>query len=624
MAYLLNYTRQPVNEKIYDPRLAYSMHLAISEDGREYQALNHNSGVLFAKATENEDGSLNAKSLKNPWLFALPHGGYGVAAVRVEGDGEADALSRGSVLLFVTENLTEYRELGLLKLGAEYIEQVACMGLPETGTIRIVWQEQTGNCFSSEIRSLEERELIRVPVKCEGISQGIFRTEDISAPAQQKQAGSPEEGEAGLRNLPAETAIEGAVPRNAIEIPEEMAEKLRKSLLTPVNTGVEFPEQIQAANLRELEGYLARALYSDGSSAWKRIDWNLSEVDFSRKGTYALTGKVHQEHYAFPIAYDRADPCIGRWGGKYYFIATNDADGNRTLYIREADTIPGLLEAEEHLLLDSETYPGIGGLLWAPEFHEINGRLYIFHAATPGEFFWEESHVMELKEGGNPIRREDWWAPRRVVRKDGSDLCEAGKEITLDMTCFEWQGEYYAVWSQRQFLPKDLGAWLYIAKLDPKEPWKLLTDPVILSKPEYGWANNHTFVDEGPFALPREDRLYLTFSSAAVDTSYVVGLLSIEKGLDLLDAGNWKKRNYPILTSRSVAGEFGTGHNAYVTDEDGTVWNSYHARPGVDGVRSSGIRRVHFNAAGEPVLDMTEELDVREAYSKVKTLLTVR
>lgn len=624
MAYLLNYTRQPVNEKIYDPRLAYSMHLAISKDGREYQALNHNSGVLFAKATENEDGSLNAKSLKNPWLFALPHGGYGVAAVRVEGDGEADAQSRGSVLLFATENLTEYRELGLLKLGAEYIEQVACMGLPETGTIRIVWQEQTGNCFSSEIRSLEERELIRVPVKCEGISQGIFRTEDISAPAQQKQAGSPEEGEAGLRNLPAETAIEGAVPRNAIEIPEETAEKLRKSLLTPVNTGVEFPEQIQAANLRELEGYLARALYSDGSSAWKRIDWNLSEVDFSRNGTYALTGKVHQEHYAFPIAYDRADPCIGRWGGKYYFIATNDADGNRTLYIREADTIPGLLEAEEHLLLDSETYPGIGGLLWAPEFHEINGRLYIFHAATPGEFFWEESHVMELKEGGNPIRREDWSAPKRVVRKDGSDLCEAGKEITLDMTCFEWQGEYYAVWSQRQFLPKDLGAWLYIAKLDPKEPWKLLTDPVILSKPEYGWANNHTFVDEGPFALPRENRLYLTFSSAAVDTSYVVGLLSIEKGLDLLDAGNWKKKNYPILTSRSVAGEFGTGHNAYVTDEDGTVWNSYHARPGVDGVRSSGIRRVHFNAAGEPVLDMTEELDVREAYSKVKTLLTVR
>ncbi|MDE6516444.1 MAG: family 43 glycosylhydrolase, partial [Acetatifactor sp.] len=194
---------------------------------------------------------------------------------------------------------------------------------------------------------------------------------------------------------------------------------------------------------------------------------------------------------------------------------------------------------------------------------------------------------------------------------------------TLDMTCFEWQGEHYAVWSQRQFLPNDLGAWLYIAKLNPQEPWKLQSDPVVLSKPEYGWANNHTFVDEGPFALVTEDKLYLTFSSAAVDTSYVVGLLTVEKGRDLLDVHNWHKKNYPILTSRSVEGEFGTGHNAYVIDDNKTVWNTYHARPGVNGVRSSGIRRVHFDIEGEPVLDLTEEMDLKEEYSKVKTRLTV-
>lgn len=82
MAYLLNYTRKPINEFLYDPKLAYSMHLALSEDGKEYQALNHNSGVLFAKATENEDGSLNAKSLKNPWLFPIGKERFGVAAVR--------------------------------------------------------------------------------------------------------------------------------------------------------------------------------------------------------------------------------------------------------------------------------------------------------------------------------------------------------------------------------------------------------------------------------------------------------------------------------------------------------------------------------------------------------------
>ena len=77
-------------------------------------------------------------------------------------------------------------------------------------------------------------------------------------------------------------------------------------------------------------------------------------------------------------------------------------------------------------------------------------------------------------------------------------------------------------------------------------------------------------------------------------------------------------------SSRSVPGEFGTGHNAYVSDGQGNVWNTYHARPGTDGVRSSGIRRVYFDIDGAPVLDVTEELDLKEEYSAVNTLLEVK
>ena len=50
------------------------MHLAVSKDGKNYEALNHNSGVLFAKATSNEDGTLNPKSLKNPYIFYCADG----------------------------------------------------------------------------------------------------------------------------------------------------------------------------------------------------------------------------------------------------------------------------------------------------------------------------------------------------------------------------------------------------------------------------------------------------------------------------------------------------------------------------------------------------------------------
>ena len=162
----------------------------------------------------------------------------------------------------------------------------------------------------------------------------------------------------------------------------------------------------------------------------------------------------------------------------------------------------------------------------------------------------------------------------------------------------------------RQFFPVDQGAWLYIAEIDPDQPWKLISDPVLLSMPEYGWANNHTFVDEGPFALLGKEKIFLTFSSAAVDSTYVVGLLSADLSADLLDPASWTKENYPLMSSRSREGEFGTGHNSYITDEDGLVWNAYHARPGIDGPRSAGLRRVHFGPDGYPVLDLTEELDL--------------
>ncbi len=529
MKQILLYTREPMDSAVYDAKLAYSMHIAV-KNGDEATPLNHNSGVFFAKAVENPDGSLTAKSLKNPRAMRLGDGSYLISANRTEADGSGN------------------------------------FGTLWAKTNDFLWYEEVGDCAGAD--------------------------EDVLS--------------------------------DVVDIPDDVYERLVNTLTTPHNVAMELPEEITASSEEELREIKAKAVYSDGSTDMKRVDWDLDGVNFSEKGEYEISGRVHQDHFEFPIAINRADPCVTFWNGYYYFIATNDADGNHTLYIRKAESIPGLVTAEEVLLLDSDTYDGIGGLLWAPEFHEIKGKLYIFHACTPGEFFREESHVMELKAGGDPMNRNDWSRPKRVTRADGSDLAEPGKEITLDMTEFEWEGKYYVAWSQRQFLPKDLGAWLYFAELDPDEPTRLLSEPVIISKPDYGWANNHTFVDEGPFALDLGDKLWLTFSSAAVDSTYVVSALVLDKGKNPLDPDNWKKMNYPLLTSRSVPGEFGTGHNAYVRDKDGKVFNTYHARPGIDAPRSSGIRRVHFNIYGEPVLDMTEELDVKPDLMCIKTKLVIR
>lgn len=597
--YILAYTRKSKEDIIYAEKLAYSMHLAYSDDGENYQALNHNSGVLFAKATDNEDKTMNAKSLKCPYIFHMKDGSFGVLAIRTEANGDKDSESKGKVLFFTSDDLLQYKEVGLIDLGTdEYIEGVRCEFDKDKGFYRLFWQGKDSAWNYSEVKDFHD--LVSGSEKViREVAEESIKIEEVT------------------------TDIEGIVPGNVIAVDGDIALRLKLRLCSPYHVSTEIPEEVRVSSLEELDKVKVKAIYNDGTSSMKTLDWDADDIDWDKKGTYEITASIHQDHYEFPIALNRADPCIGRWKGKYYFIATNDADNNKTIYIREGDTIPELLDAQEHLILDTNTYDHIGGLLWAPELHVVEDELYIFHAATPGEFFEEECHVMKLKENGDPTKKEDWTMPRRVLKKDGSYLCEAGKVISLDMTCFKWEGEYYVSWSQRQFLPVDIGAWLYIAKIDPKKPWQLTTDPVLLSKPDYGWANNHTFVDEGSYALITDEKIFLTFSSAAVDATYVVALLTAEPGSDLLDPDCWVKSNYPLLTSRSVPGEYGPGHNSYVIDDNGDVWNAYHARPGVEGPRSSGIRRVHFDIDGYPVLDLTEERDVNPDLKDIKTKLII-
>jgi len=594
--YILCYTRLPQEEVIYSPKLAYSMHLGYSEDGKYFTDLNHNSGVLFAKATNNEDGTLNAKSLKNPYIFELSDGTYGVVAVRTEPYGEVDTSSKGKVLLFTSSDLLQYKEVGLIDLrGDAYVDDVTCKYKKKKEAYVIKWSDGKGNFYKNYLKDMTILNSASAPEKAKA-----FEIDSVYA------------------------GIEGIVQRNVISVPKELAHRLVCKLTVPTNIKIEVPESITAASEAELKAVRATAVYNDGTTDTKLIDWDMAGIDWSKSGTYQVKGRVHQEHYVFPVATNRADPCIGKWNGKYYFIATNDADGNHSLYIREADNIPDLVNAKEALILDSVTFEGIGGLLWAPEFHVVEGQLYIYHGATPGEFFCEESHVMQLREGGNPMCKEDWSRPYRALKKDGSFLCEAGKTISLDMTNFEINGEYYVAWSERQFMPVDLGAWIYIAKVDPKEPWKLICDPIVITKPDYGWANNHVFVDEGPFTIIKDGKIFMTFSSALVDETYVVGLLTADMNADLLKQESWIKTNYPILTSRSLPGEYGPGHNAYVIDDNGTYWNTYHARPGVEAPRSSGIRRVHFDIDGYPVLDLPEYRDLTKTLAKVEIKVTVK
>ena len=100
------------------------------------------------------------------------------------------------------------------------------------------------------------------------------------------------------------------------------------------------------------------------------------------------------------------------------------------------------------------------------------------------------------------------------------------------------------------------------------------------------------------------------------------GIMDKEK--DLTDPGSWTKSITPVLTFRSVAGEYGPGHNSFFVNDLGETMIAYHAETGIDEhLRCDGIRRVHFRADGTPYFQMSAEEDLPEDQRKVRIRVTV-
>ena len=119
---------------------------------------------------------------------------------------------------------------------------------------------------------------------------------------------------------------------------------------------------------------------------------------------------------------------------------------------------------------------------------------------------------------------------------------------------------------------------LYIASIDEKEPWKLTSEPVLLTRPLYGWENvSGTINNEGPYAFLKDGKVYVTYSGGAANGyTYVLGLFTADEDKNLLDMSNWTKSKTSVLNFYSVKGEYGPGHNSFFTNEDGEMMIAYH------------------------------------------------
>lgn len=283
----------------------------------------------------------------------------------------------------------------------------------------------------------------------------------------------------------------------SVPVSEEIAVALIKNNITVEYESTELPESVTASSRKELEKVTAKIKYTDGSVHEKRVNWKTDGIDFSKPGRYVVEGKIAARHFDFPVEnHSWGDPVITYYRGRYYWIATNDANGDTSFEIREADTPEALFDknVRRSVILSAETSV-YKNTFWAPEFHIVGDKMRIFCALTVGTGFDPQCYVMTLKDGGNMLEPDDWSPPVRCVMPDGRNLCENplgdGKNgITLDMTCFGAGKKSYAVWSYRTWTGTDSGSMLMIAENNPDKPWEMLTFPQLLSRPVYGWENH--------------------------------------------------------------------------------------------------------------------------------------
>lgn len=323
-------------------------------------------------------------------------------------------------------------------------------------------------------------------------------------------------------------------------------------------------------------------------------------------------------HYINPFIRERADPYIVNGvDGYYYFTAsypaTNVNDGYDRIFLRRSKTVIGLAKAEEVVIWRAHPSGIMAKHIWAPELHYINGKWYMYFAAGNSDNVWNiRPYVLECS--GDPLIAANWVEKGAFQASQGDT--SSFLHFSLDMTYFECKGKHYVVWAE---IVQDSA--LYIAQINPEEPWKLITKATLISKPEYDWEKVVHNVNEGPSILFGNDKIYLFFSASGTGSEYCIGRLTANISDNLLDSSVWVKSEEPALKTADLTNQSGPGHNSFVIDENENLLLVYHARPSshdngecgtysreslYDPCRHTCIKYVHMEADGTILLNITE------------------
>ncbi len=604
------------------PKETQSVYFAVSSDGKNYEYLNNNSGVIFAK-----EGSMR---LVSPRI-----------------------VKSGSTFFVYAMDNTESKGVHIFK-------------------------SIDGVVYDSETLSTD--------------SKDINVINNTSALKSSSVSGFPNDENLSLGNAIEITKSEYDYINNKLGTVTNTGLQRVENLSTTVGTAI--TEEKLSEKIPNVT-----AEYSDGSTQDFQIDWSgaLDEVDFNTAGNYTVYGEVVQTKYLSESEDDNdntvfieglADPYIYYDDKTGYYYCTgsyfpSDEEKNAEedspyygaqsydrIVLRRSKTLEGLRDRSGQVTIwkagnqlwykDENDATGSDGYryIWAPEIHRVGDNWVVYFTESESEtsLYGIRCHALILDGDLNPYdtalsaydEKSQWidyqmsaWENDTTTSVDETSETPFTSTFCLDMTYFKdtANGETYVVWAGKPTIAKGGSSTdLFIAKVNKKEPWKLASNSTRISWSEYGWEEISYYVNEGPSVIQHDGNIFLCYSASGTGSEYSIGMLSATNGDDLLNADNWTKSPYPLLTSKDLDGEEGPGHNSFTVDENGNVIFVYHARPSSHNTKECGsyssnaledpcrharIKRVHWSADGDPILKMTYENELKTVYTTVATTICV-
>lgn len=283
------------------------------------------------------------------------------------------------------------------------------------------------------------------------------------------------------------------------------------------------------------------------------------------------------------------DPFVIQWEGNYYHVRS----AGNGVFIDRAARLEDIHQSDPASTTQKVwTAPGgtnYSGQIWAPELFRLNGKWYIYVAASDGNNATHRMHVLE-RDAADPL------GP--YVYK--GQLAATTDRWAIDGTVLEWNEKLYFIWSG---WPGTVDGQqnLYIAEMS--NPWTISGERSLLSVPTYNWERFGLPINEGPQILIHEGQLHIIYSASGYwRHEYALGRLTYNGVGRLTSASSWVKSPTPVFKQ---AGDIvGTGHASFVQSPDGTqnwiVYHAHHDRYNWQDNRDILIQEFTFNADGTP------------------------